>query len=317
MIEHFVTLFDSLFLPQGLALHASMERHAGPYHLWILCMDETAHAMLTALALPNVRLLRLGDWEDETLRRVRATRSPREYCWTLTPFAPQFVFATDPAAARVTYLDADTWFCRSPSRIFADFANSGAAALITEHGFAPEYDQTRFSGRYCVQFMTFVRGRSDHIREWWADRCLEWCHDRTEEGKFGDQMYLNDWTTRFGSEVHVLPQLENMQAPWNTYRFRPGDAVLYHFHGVRLLPHERLLLTDHYRINPLTARMLYTAYAMDLRHAVSVLGSHGHVPKPQLECNVTYLWLRLILRRMWTRAAGRSARWIISLPAPG
>ena len=28
-MEHFVTLFDSLFLPQGLALHMSMERHAG------------------------------------------------------------------------------------------------------------------------------------------------------------------------------------------------------------------------------------------------------------------------------------------------
>jgi hypothetical protein len=34
-MEHYVTLFDSLFLPQGLALHMSMERHAGVYTLWI------------------------------------------------------------------------------------------------------------------------------------------------------------------------------------------------------------------------------------------------------------------------------------------
>ena len=35
---------DSLFLPQGLALHMSMERHVKDYTLWILCVDDEAHA---------------------------------------------------------------------------------------------------------------------------------------------------------------------------------------------------------------------------------------------------------------------------------
>ena len=46
-MEHYVTLFDSLFLPQGLALHMSMERHAGNYTLWILCIDDAVHDVLT------------------------------------------------------------------------------------------------------------------------------------------------------------------------------------------------------------------------------------------------------------------------------
>ena len=50
-MEHYVTLFNNLFLPQGLALHASMERHAGTYTLWILCMDNETHDFLAQLAL--------------------------------------------------------------------------------------------------------------------------------------------------------------------------------------------------------------------------------------------------------------------------
>ena len=42
-MEHYVTLFDSLFLPQGLALHASLQQHAGEHRLWVLCVDELAH----------------------------------------------------------------------------------------------------------------------------------------------------------------------------------------------------------------------------------------------------------------------------------
>ena len=87
-MEHYVTLFDSFFLPQGLALHRSMERHVSPYTLWILCVDDKAHEVLSLLSLPNVRLLKLSDLETPDLLRVKPARSIAEYCWTLTPFAP-------------------------------------------------------------------------------------------------------------------------------------------------------------------------------------------------------------------------------------
>ena len=28
--------------------------------------------------------------------------------------------------------------------------------------------------------------------KWWRDRCLEWCYARIEDGKFGDQFYIED-----------------------------------------------------------------------------------------------------------------------------
>ena len=106
-MEHYITLFDSFFLPQGLALHASMTRHAGPFKLWVLCMDEEAQAFLDNLGESTIRTIRLADVETSELLEVKPGRDRAEYSWTLTPFTPKLVFDSDPDAKRVTYIDAD------------------------------------------------------------------------------------------------------------------------------------------------------------------------------------------------------------------
>ena len=77
MTEHYVAIIDSVFLPQGLALHASLERHAGPYTLSVLCVDDDTRRILASLALPNVKVLNVADLETADLRQVKAGRSPR------------------------------------------------------------------------------------------------------------------------------------------------------------------------------------------------------------------------------------------------
>src|SRR3546814_15041181 len=107
---------------------------------------------------------------------------------------------------------------------------------MTDHGHSPEYDQSATSGQYCVQFMTFNRHGGEHIRHWWESRCIEWCFARFEDGKFGDQKYLDDWPERFGNDVHVLGHEAWTQAPWNATRFPYSQSILFHFHGLRLGP---------------------------------------------------------------------------------
>jgi len=278
-MEHYVTLFDSLFLPQGLALHKSMERHAGQYALWVLCVDNEAFNALSMLALPNIRLLQLSHIETPELRRVKRRRSIAEYCWTLTPFAPRFVFAADPTVSRVTYLDADMWFRKTPDPIFKEFAESKKAVLITEHAYAPEYDQSEIAGEYCVQFMTFTRTGGELVRKWWEERCIEWCYSRHEDGKFGDQKYLDDWPERFSEAVHVLKQRHLLLAPWNATRFPFSSAIAYHFHGLRIC--KRIILSNGYALPDPIVSNVYKHYLSDLKYSISLLASHGVVFRKQ------------------------------------
>src|SRR5512134_2537900 len=94
-VEHFVTLFDSNYLPMGLALHDSLRRQGQPFHLWVLCMDETVEKQLQRLALPDVTLMPLGSVETRELLEIKPGRTRCEYCWTVTPFTFQAVFDRD------------------------------------------------------------------------------------------------------------------------------------------------------------------------------------------------------------------------------
>ena len=283
-MEHYVTLFDSLFLPQGLALHMSMERHVGAYTLWILCMDDEVQEALAKLELPNVRLLQLSKLETPQLLAIKPTRSKGEYCWTLTPFTPRFVFEADSGVSRVTYLDADMWFRKNPAPIFNEFDASGKYVLITDHAYAPEHDQSATSGQYCVQFMTFTRNGGEVVRKWWEDRCIEWCFSRYENGKFGDQKYLDDWPENFAEQVHVLINKELALAPWNATRFPYGNAVLWHFQSLRILKVAgRKLSVDIglYQLPKPTRKYVYEPYLTDLQAAADGMLRYGINAKAQ------------------------------------
>jgi hypothetical protein len=283
-MEHFVTLFDLLFLPQGLALHRSMERHSGNYTLWILCMDDEVHEILSLMKLPNVQLLQLSLVETKELERVKPERTVGEYCWTVKPFALKFVFDSDISVKRVTYLDADLWFRKSPAPIFQEFDKSGKDVLITDHAYSPEYDLSEKSGQYCGQFTTFTREGGEPVRKWWEERCIEWCFARYENGKFGDQKYLDDWPERFQKQVHVLSNQGWTLAPWNANRFPYSNGIFWHFHELRLTEKRSkpmVQFTTSYSIPPITRKQIYKPYLEDLRVVIEIMKSHGVQPKIQ------------------------------------
>jgi hypothetical protein len=277
--EHYVTLFDSLFLPQGLALQQSLELHAGDYTLWILCMDDNCYDILSAIKPANTRLLKLSAIEPEELKLVKTQRSIAEYCWTVTPWTPKFVFDSDPSVARVTYLDADLWFLRNPASLFRELDESGKSVLITEHAYTPEFDESHRTGRYCVQFVVFGRDSSENVRKWWQEKCLEWCFARFEDGKFGDQKYLDDWDVRFHDQVHVLRNQASTLAPWNAARFPYSSAVFYHFHGLRILKNR--ITFDGYPLPVNVINNVYRPYIRMLGEKISLLRQNGFNPRAQ------------------------------------
>lgn len=293
-MEHYVTLFDSLFLPQGLALYLSMERYIKNYNLWVLCIDDTTFDVLKKLHLPNVSLIRLSDVETPQLKKVKLERTQGEYCWTLTPFTPGFVFELDTSIQRVTYVDADIWFLKSPQPIFDEFELSRKDVLITDHAYAPEYDQSSLSGYYCVQFIIFNRFGAEKIRSTWEKECLDWCYSRSEDGKFGDQKYLDNWPEKFKENVHVLSNKEWMLAPWNISRFPYGNAIIYHFHGLRVLNTNHVYLST-YKIPFNVLKYIYNPYLENLSDARKILKEVGFSIRKQQSLQKGFKFLLLTL----------------------
>src|SRR5262249_7359903 len=68
--RHFCTYFDHRYLAQGLALHESLARHCRQFTLWALALSPEAEHMLSALALPTLRVVPLNELEafDSELR---------------------------------------------------------------------------------------------------------------------------------------------------------------------------------------------------------------------------------------------------------
>ena len=309
ILEHFVTLFDKFFLPQGIALHISMQRHITKYTLWILCVDDEVYGSLQKIALPNVRLLQLSKLETEKLLRVKTERTKAEYCWTLTPFAPRFVFEADVTVNRVTYIDADLWFMTSPALIFNELTASQKSVLITDHGYAPENDQSAKSGQFCVQFMVFERQIGELVRNWWEDRCIEWCYAKFEEGKFGDQKYLDLWPEIFPDKVHILQNKELTLAPWNATRFHYKNAIFYHFHGLRIMSKAKVSCGD-YKLPLEVLDDIYKPYLRDLKNAISLMRAQGI----EMRMQISYKhWIKAVVKKILFFMGLRSRNQFIKL----
>lgn len=262
-MEHYVTIFDSKFVLAGIALHDSLSRFCRPFTLWVVALDREVEEQLTKLALDDLRVVPLSELETPALLAVKDGRTRGEYCWTLTPFLPTLIFDRAPEAQRVTYLDADLYFFGPAAPLFAELDASGKDVLITEHAYAPRYDRSATSGRFCVQFNVFTRtAAARRVLEWWQARCLEWCFARYERGLFGDQKYLDQWPALFGDVVHILRAVDLTLAPWNVDHLNPDGKkrpAFYHFQGFRILGADHVKLYHGYRVGAAN-RWIYRDY---------------------------------------------------------
>lgn len=262
-MEHYVTLFNKDYIPQGITLFNSMKNFCGKFTLWIICLDEVTLKYLSDLHFKEIICLNIDQILSKDILKLKYDRSFSEFCWTITPNLPTLIFQKDKTVKRVTYIDADICFFKSPTPIFQEFENSDSAVLITEHSYLDIVDQTNTSGTYCVQFVIFKRDISELILEIWKQQCIIWCSSKYESGKFGDQKYLDSWPALYSNLVHVLSKTMYCQAPWNSIKFEPNEAIFFHFHGTKILTSDVISIGTY----PLKKQQLdyfYTPYAKQL-----------------------------------------------------
>jgi len=300
MIEHYVTYFDYGYLPQGLALIKSMNRHVSQFKLWIFALDDDSYKFLSLLEMENIELLKIDDKMDDELLNLKNERSVSEFCWTITPHIMKCIFEGDGEIKRLTYLDADMWFRKSSLIILNEFELSNKDVLLTEHGYDKKYNQSNLSGKYCVQFMTFKRSGIDIIDDW--DRCCrEWCFDRFEDGKFGDQKYLEDWEFKFPNRVHIYSHNMHFQAPWSDNSFACEKSVLWHFHSLRIIYSKAsIILIDCYGGYVLSSyinKKIYKEYLLDFKNAIKLMKNFKKYPRVQRRLTIK-IFLRELLKNL-------------------
>jgi hypothetical protein len=282
-IQTFCTLFDSNYLLKGVVMLRTLRQWRPAAEVEVLCMDERARRVLHALNLPGVTLLTLAEVEDEDLLRVKPGRSIAEYCWTLTASLCWYLMRNRPQIDQVTYVDADLMFFSDVQPLFDEMGD--ASITIIEHRFTPRLAHLEIYGRFNVEWVSFRRDEEGlQCLKTWRDQCIDWCFALVEDGKLGDQKYLDAWQTDYRS-VCVLQHKGAGIAPWNypNYRYEERDGrvfvdgaplVFYHFHQFQLLEGGRYNhLSSVYTVDMAQPLSIYTPYERQLEAAL------GHVRK--------------------------------------
>jgi hypothetical protein len=301
----FCTLFNTTYLSRGLAMYHSLEEKCDTFHLYIIAFDDDCYDTLSRLRMPHATVIRLEQFENERLLGVKSGRTPAEYCWTCASSTIKYCLETYDLD-HCTYVDADLLFFSNPAVLIEEMNEK--SVLITEHRYTTRYDQSASSGIYCVQFMTFKNTEEGReVLNWWVDKCIEWCFDQFEDGKFGDQKYLDDWHNRFKT-VHVLKHLGGGVAPWNVQQYtfemsgktvlgtetdtgKHFDLVFFHYHKFRYTLDNTYSLSDNVYILPRNpVKHIYRPYVEALTKAERVVQMiNSERPSHELTNDIQYI----------------------------
>lgn len=280
-MRHFCTSFNIAYLTRGLALYRSLQMHERePFVLWVLCFDDSSYDIISKLGQSNLRPIALTDFErgDDALLVAKKSRSMVEYFFTCSPSWPLYLLNHISGIDQVTYLDADLFFWADSQSVFDEMG--AGSILIIPHRFPQHLRKLEIHGIYNVGLLSFRNDSNGRAcLEWWRARCLEWCYDRVEDGKFADQKYLDDWPTRFEGVVVLNHKGANL-APWNwmNYQVREHDQqivvddqplIFYHYQGLKVF--NRWIYdpgVTEYGLMPLAVRrILYVPYIQAVKDA--------------------------------------------------
>ena len=285
----FCTKFDHRYLDRGLALYDSLQRLVPGCQFHVLALSGECAKFLEAAGLPHLHVVTTEDLcrLEPRLEVCKSDRNKASFVFTQTPFLVLHALQSTIAGGCLTYIDADTYFFSSPEAVIAGAGDYDTC--LTRHNFAAHWEPTDLFGEFNTGWVGFRHTRGGvACAEWWAERCLEWCHDRPEGGKFGDQKYLEGFLDQ-PARVAILDTPGVNCAPWNASnrRFARRSCRTYvdgqelvHFHFSLMERIGSFCVAPRFeqqlvRNSPGLARYVYSPYSRKLRAAVN----HFGVPK--------------------------------------
>lgn len=244
--NHYCTYFDANYLPRGVLMIRSLKRYDPTAVVYVLCFDNACYKAMVALNLDGVRPIALSELlnADPEFAKARENRTQIEWYFTATSCWVSFLINKLPTVSRIIYLDADLYFYASPEFLIDEARD--ASVHIIEHRFSPRWVNLAAFGRFNVGWIGFTN--SEEGRQLISDyraNCLEWCYDRLEGDRFGDQKYLDKWPADYAG--CCISQIKGANvAWWNLHNAQPrqfGDRVyvgsdqliFFHFQEIKRL----------------------------------------------------------------------------------
>ena len=333
-MNYFCTYCDQGYAARLLCLHQSLKEQGEAFRLFALCFDAETEAVIAEMgdeslvALPLAMVLAA----DPDYAAIRPQRSRVEFYFTATPVLVRHCLKLEPSAQVMTYLDADLFFYGPASAVFAE--QGDASVGIVPHRFTQRSRRSRRNGTYNVAWVSFRRDRQGmECLEWWRDRCIEWCFDRVENGRFADQGYLDEFPKRFKG-VKSLEHPGINAAPWNveptrltSVKGKPwlhGQPVIfYHYQGIREVESGLFdpgLRSYHLPLTRALRDLLYLPYLRRLTAVQASLRCKGIAPsigyqRLPTDGSLRARWERLRVHPLWTLYR----RWrgkLVSCPEP-
>ncbi len=279
MRRYFCTLFDSNYLIKGLTMIQSLAEFCEDFEIYVLCLDCKTKNILEKINNSHIKCIELFEVENNDLLKAKKDRTKTEYCWTLASNFTWYVMDNFKDINLITYLDADLLFYSSFEPIFKEIKNSSIA--IIEHRFAQPYKNLEVNGKFCVEWNSFRRDEEGlRCLNRWRKQCLEWCFYKLEDGKMGDQKYLDEWPDLYTS-CHIIENVGAGIAPWNYSQYEiknkkdkitinGENLIFYHFHQFEILNNREFFrLGKIYTSNQNEPELIYQIYEEKLLKSLS------------------------------------------------
>lgn len=270
---NFVTYFDKHYLPKGLAMLRSLQRYNPESDIYVLTGDEETRIQVRH---EGHTIIDLGGMEMmyPELSAAKQTRSWVEYLWTLTPAV--LLFMLDVVGKQeCAYVDADLFFYDRLDELYAETDPYNISAI--PHRWTPKYRaRLEPNGKYNVSWLRVqMSGHAIEFLGEWMSLCVDCCSATLNNGRLGDQTYLDDLSVKYG--IHDVEHLGANLAPWSQeqYTYRIDDwgcihvnkdpLLFYHFHEFKHNLHGVTLTRTGYPLHPFVSKWVYPSYEANIR----------------------------------------------------
>ena len=278
MKYHLCTFFNRNYLYKGLAQYKSLEKTSSNFTIWILCMDNTTYNLLSKLIMKNAKLVKLEEIENKELLKVKKDRSEAEYCWTVKPTFMKYIFNKNKNINKLLYVDADIAFFQDVRKVFNEAGEKSIG--IAPHNFTDNIKKrVKRTGKFNAGVVYLKKDREGlRCLERWRKQCIKWCYWRVEDGKLGDQMYLDEWPIRY-KNIKIFTHKGVNLAPWSEgkYSLTKNNSdiyvddkllIFYHFHQFKILANNKYDRSSGYKLTNDVIELIYKPYEKLIKESI-------------------------------------------------